>query len=125
MECLEAQAVQAIHDVQIATHGGLAGLRDAGLLESALARPRHRHAFGEEDFFALAASLTFGIARNHPFLDANKRTAWSCGRTFLLLNGIRLVPDRAQAVEIMVRLAEGALDEAGFADWLRSQPVRT
>jgi len=124
MDFLELAVVEAIHDTQIAAYGGLAGIRDRGLLELALARPQHRHSYGETDACVLAASLVFGIARNHPCLDANKRTAWTCGRTFLALNGVALQFDRAEAVEIMVQFAEGSLSEEGFADWLRSASAR-
>lgn len=119
MEFLELATVKAIHDQQVGAYGGLSGLRDEGLLESALARPVNRHAYGESDVFMLAATLAFGIARNHPFLDANKRTAWACARTFLRLNGKSFNPDRAEAVTTMVQLAEGALSEEAFATWLR------
>lgn len=120
MEFLELATVKAIHDAQIGAYGGLDGIRDEGLLESALARPLNRLAYGETDLFLLAATLTFGIARNHPFLDANKRTAWASTRAFLRLNGVALKPDRAEAVATMIRLAEGQMTEDAFADWLRS-----
>lgn len=124
MEFLDRGVVLAIHDAQLSQHGGLAGLRDGGLLDSALARPQNAEAYGTTDIFALAASLAFGLARNHPFIDGNKRTAWGCARTFLKLNGIALLPDRAAAVEVMVQLAEGQLSEDDFARWLQSQPTR-
>lgn len=121
MEFLDRDVVLAIHDRQLAEHGGLAGVRDGGLLDSALARPQNRHAYGIENIEELASAYAYGIARNHPFLDGNKRTAWAVARTFMAMNGQRLVPDRAQAVENMVLLAEGLLDEAGFAAWLAGQ----
>lgn len=121
MEFLDKDVVLAIHDAQLARYGGLAGVRDMGLLESALARPQNAHAYGLDDVFALAASLAFGIARNHPFLDGNKRTCWASARTFLALNGVRRQPDRIQAVERTVQLAEGSLSEEEFAAWLQSQ----
>lgn len=124
MEFLDRDVVLAIHDRQLAEHGGLAGVRDGGLLDSALARPQNRHAYGIENIDELASAYAYGIARNHPFLDGNKRTAWAVARTFMAMNGQRLVPDRAQAVESMVLLAEGLLDEAGFAAWLAGQPRR-
>lgn len=124
MEFLDRDVVLAIHDRQLAEHGGLAGVRDGGLLDSALARPQNRHAYGIENIEELASAYAYGIARNHPFLDGNKRTAWAVARTFMAMNGQRLVPDRAQAVENMVLLAEGLLDEAGFAAWLAGQPRR-
>lgn len=124
MEFLDRGVVLAIHDEQLSQHGGLGGLRDGGLLDSALARPQNAEAYGQTDLFALAASLAFGLARNHPFIDGNKRTAWGCARTFLKLNGIALRPDRTAAVEAMVQLAEGQLSEDEFARWLQSQPTR-
>ncbi|MDH4457421.1 MAG: type II toxin-antitoxin system death-on-curing family toxin [Nevskia sp.] len=124
MEFLDKDVVLAIHDRQLAEHGGLGGIRDEALLDSALARPQNRHAYDAEVLVALAASYAFGIARNHPFLDGNNRTAWAVARTFMAMNGLRLIPSRAQAVENMVLLAEGLLDEAGFAAWLGSQPRR-
>ncbi len=124
MEFLDRDVVLAIHDRQLAEHGGLAGVRDGGLLDSALARPQNRHAYGIENIDELASAYAYGIARNHPFLDGNKRTAWAVARTFMAMNGQRLVPDRAQAVESMVLLAEGLLDEAGFVAWLAGQPRR-
>lgn len=124
MEFLDKDVVLAIHDRQLAEHGGLAGIRDAGLLDSALARPENRHAYGEAQLVEIAAAYAYGIARNHPFLDGNKRTAWAAARTLMAMNGLRLIPDRVEAVENMVLLAEGLLDEAGFAAWLSQQPRR-
>lgn len=124
MKFLDREVVLAIHDRQLAEHGGLAGVRDPGLLDSALARPRNRQAYGADDPFELAAALAYGIARNHPFIDGNKRTAWTVARTFLAINGHRLQPERSEAVERMVALAEDQLDEAGFAAWLAAQPAR-
>lgn len=125
MRFLGLKVVLAMHDLQLSVHGGLAGIRDLGLLESALARPQHRHSFGEEDLHVLAASLAFGIARNHPFLDGNKRSALHAALTFLKLNGADVPLPSPEMVEVMVRLAQGALDEAGFADWLRAQSVKS
>lgn len=124
MEFLEKDVVLTIHDAQLGQHGGLGGVRDAGLLESALARPRNAHGYGVTDVYLLAASLAFGIARNHPFLDGNKRSAWACARTFLKLNSVALIPDRVAAVEMTVKLAESSLSEEAFAAWLKSQPTR-
>lgn len=124
MEFLDKDVVLAIHDRQLAEHGGLAGMRDEGLLDSALARPQNRHALGAISLEELATAYSDGIARNHPFLDGNQRTAWAAARTFMAINGQRLLPDRVQAVENMVLLAKGLLDEAGFATWLASQPRR-
>lgn len=111
----------AIHDRQLAEHGGGAGLRDDGLLESGLVRPQQRHAYGNPapDLADLAASLAFGLARNHPFVDGNKRTAHVCYRVFIVLNGGELTADEEEKYIAMLRLAEGSLDETGFAEWLR------
>lgn len=116
----------AIHDRQLAEHGGGSGVRDEGLLASALVRPQQRHAYGEPppDLADLAASLAFGLARNHPFVDGNKRTAHVCYRVFIMLNGGDLEADDEEKYLAMLRLAEGSLDEAGFAGWLRPR-IRT
>lgn len=111
----------AIHDRQLAEHGGSNGLRDEGLLDSALARPQQLHAYGEPlpDLADLTASLAFGLARNHPFVDGNKRTAHVCYRVFLSLNGGSLIASDEEKYAAMVGLAEGSLTEAEFAQWLR------
>ncbi|MEO7200463.1 MAG: type II toxin-antitoxin system death-on-curing family toxin [Dokdonella sp.] len=111
----------AIHDRQLAEHGGGSGVRDEGLLESALARPQQLHNYGDPppDLADLAASLAFGLARNHLFVDGNKRTAHVAYRVFILLNGAELVADDEEKYLAMLRLAEGSQDEAGFAEWLR------
>lgn len=111
--------VLAIHDEQIAEHGGASGLRDEGLLESALARPVNLAAYGDPDLAALAAALGFGIARNHPFIDGNKRTAYVAVETFLILNGHDLTATDAEAIVAMLDLAAGDLPEDGFAAWAR------
>ena len=111
----------AIHDRQLAEHGGQPGVRDESLLDSALARPQQLHAYGDPppDLADLAASLAFGLARNHPFLDGNKRTAHVCYRVFLALNGMDLLASDEDKYIRMLGLAEGSLAEADFADWLR------
>ena len=111
----------AIHERQLAEHGGSAGVRDDSLLDSALARPQQLHAYGEPppDLAALAASLAFGLARNHPFVDGNKRTAAVACETFVMLNGAELDADDLTLYPLYLALAEGSLPEAGFADWLR------
>jgi len=117
---LVAQIVLAIHDDLLAQHGGLFGLRDQGLFESALARPRHRWEYGEaEDLFDCAASYGFGIAKNHAFNDGNKRTAFQSMYTFLGLNGRDLEANEVDAVAVMVGVADGSITEARLADWLR------
>ena len=114
----------AVHEEQLAEHGGSAGIRDAGLLESALARPKNLAAYGEPDVAELAASYGFGIARNHPFVDGNKRTAFVSVELFLRLNGCRLSADDSTCVLTMLAVAAGELDEPGFADWLRDHCVK-
>jgi death-on-curing protein len=117
---IEESVVWAVHEAQLAEHGGLAGVRDAGLLASALARPINLAAYGEADAAALAAAYAFGIARNHPFIDGNKRTAFVCAELFLALNGVALLAEDAACVGTMLALASGELPETEFAAWLRS-----
>jgi death-on-curing protein len=119
----EKALVLAIHDRQIAEHGGSAGVRDEGLLESALARPQQLHAYGDPapDLAGLAAALAYGLARNHPFMDGNKRTAHVAYRTFLGLNGAELAATDEEKYVTMLALAEGKLAERDFAAWLRER----
>jgi death-on-curing protein len=113
--------VLAIHDAQLAEHGGIAGIRDEGLLASALARLRNLEAYGEDvDASALAAAYAFGIARNHAFLDGNKRTAFVVMELFLNLNGWVLNADDADCISTMLALAAGDLSEKALAVWVRS-----
>lgn len=116
---LSDSLVIAIHDAQLAEHGGASGVRDAGLLASALARPMQAWNYGDPrpEVAVLAAAYAFGIARNHPFIDGNKRTALVVSETFLDLNGHALAAGNAQCVQQMLLLAEGALDEAALAAW--------
>lgn len=118
---IEKVLVLAIHDRHIAEHGGSAGMRDLTLLESALARPQQLHAYGDPqpDLADLAASLCFGIARNHPFVDGNKRTAITSCETFIELNGASLVAGDAEIFPVLLALAEGKLSQEEFATWLR------
>ena len=111
----------AIHERQLAEHGGSVGVRDEALLESALGRPQQLHAYGDPppDLAALAASLAYGLARNHPFVDGNKRTAHVCYRVFLALNDARLDASGEEKYAQMIGLADGSLPEAEFAEWLR------
>lgn len=111
----------AIHDRQLAEHGGGSGVRDESLLDSALARPQQLFAYGDPapDLAALAASLASGIARNHPFVDGNKRTAHVCYRVFLALNGAEFEASDEDKYVTMLGLAEGSLSETEFASWLR------
>ena len=111
----------AIHDRQLAEHGGGSGVRDETLLESALARPQQRYAHGDPppDLADLAASLACGLARNHPFVDGNKRTAAVACEVLLMLNDTMLEADDIELYLHYIGLAEGSLDEAAFAVWLR------
>ncbi len=111
--------VRALHGEQLAAHGGGAGVRDAGLLDSALQRPRNLAGYGEPDAAALAASLAYGIARNHPFVDGNKRTTFVAAATFLGLNGWRFEASEADVVVTMLALAAGDIDEPALAQWFR------
>jgi len=115
--------VEAVHDRQLAEHGGGTGLRDENALESALARPQNLAHYGNPDLADLAASLAFGIARNHPFVDGNKRTAWVAVRLFLRLNDAMLEFDKADATVMMQRLAAGELSEEAVAAWFRDRLV--
>jgi death-on-curing protein len=113
--------VLALHEAQLSEHGGLSGLRDEGLLESALAKPRNLHAFGEPDLAALAASYAFGLAKNHPFADGNKRASYIVTRTFLLLNGADFDAGKEERVTTWLALAAGTLSEDALATWLRAR----
>lgn len=114
---------EAAHAEQLAEHGGGDGVRDAGLMESALARPQNLAAYGAPDAAALAAAYAFGIARNHPFVDGNKRTAAVVSETFLMLNGCELAATDAELVVAFVALAAGELTEDELADWFRQRIV--
>jgi death on curing protein len=123
---LSCAAVLAVHGEQLAEHGGAPGLRDESLLDSALARPQHAAAYGEPDAAGLAAAYAFGITRNHPFVDGNKRTGFVAAATFLLLNGFELDAAEREVVEHVWRLADGSLSEDELAAWLRAnlRPLR-
>lgn len=112
------QAIR-MHAEQLAVFGGPAGLRDEGMLESALGRPQNKWAFGETDYAALAAAYAFGIARNHPFVDGNKRAAFMVAMTFLRKNGIPFAPQPAEATVAIQGLAAGEIAEEGLARWIR------
>ena len=118
---IDPAVVLAVHEEQLAEHGGAAGVRDAGLLESALARPRNLAHYGEPDLCELAAAYGFGLARNHPFIDGNKRSAFVATELFLVLNGWQLVASDADCVLVMLSLASGEIDEPTFAAWLRGR----
>jgi death-on-curing protein len=117
---LEIEIALAVHERQLAEHGGGTGVRDSALLESALSRPVNRWAYGEDDMAQLAAAYAFGVAKNHPFIDGNKRTAWVLARMFLVLNGQSLIFSPEDAIRIVLALAAGGLREGELADWFRS-----
>ena len=116
---LDSRDALAIHDRQIAEHGGISGVRDSNLLDSALARPVNQWNYGTDDPSALAAAYAFGVARNHPFADGKKRTAWVLARLFLALNGRVLTFDQQDATQTVLWLAAGELTEDEFAAWFR------
>jgi len=116
---VERRIVLRAHDEALAAHGGAAGVRDMGLLESALARPQNLFAYGERDAAALAAAYGFGIVRNHPFVDGNKRTAFMTTVFFLELNGHRFVASEVDATLSTLALAANEIGEAEFTAWLR------
>jgi len=113
--------ILAIHERLLAEHGGLAGVRDEGLLKSALDRPRKLFAYEKPSVFDLAAAYAYGIAKNHPFLDGNKRTALAAAGIFLELNGHELIATEAQAVSVTLALAASELDQQAFSAWLRQE----
>ena len=111
--------IRAIHNAQIARHGGLDGVRDQGLIESALARPQNLAAYGDPDVADLAAAYAYGLARNHGFLDGNKRTAWVAARVFLADNGFKLSFDQIEGYRLVISVANGTAEEPAVADWFR------
>ena len=120
---LTRELVDAIHDAQIARHGGMLGVNDENLVESALARPRNLFAYVGGDLAALAAAYAFGLAKNHGYRDGNKRTAFLACYAFLGLNGLELVVPEPEAVVMMLALATDEVDEEGFARWARDHAV--
>lgn len=109
----------AFHDQQIAAHGGAAGLRDAGLLQSALARPQMKAQYGSDDIAELAAAYAYGIARNLPFVDGNKRTALVVMEAFLVVHGVELSADNPEAVALILALASSEITEDQLVLWVR------
>ncbi len=120
---LSLEVALAVHDRQLSEHGGPIGVRDQGALESALARPLNQWSYGEEDLCALASAYAFGIARNHPFADGNKRTAWVFARLFLRLNGQNITFTPREAIAVVLSLAAGELNEQELADWFRQRVI--
>lgn len=121
---IERAVILAIHDMQLAEHGGGSGVRDDNLLESALARPISLAVYGNTDAPALAAAYGYGISRNHAFIDGNKRTGFVAAELFLRLNGYQLVADDADCVFTMLAVASGEVSEDAFATWLRAHTTR-
>jgi death-on-curing protein len=115
---IDREICLAVHDMLLSQYGGCAGLRDSGLLDSALARPLQLHAYGSPSLTELAASYAAGVIKNHPFLDGNKRTGFMLGAGFLELNGMEFVASEADAVIKTLALAAGELTEAAYAEWL-------
>jgi death-on-curing protein len=118
---IDPRTIQAVHEYQLAEHGGLDGVRDAGLIESALARPRNLAVYGEPDAADLAAAYAYWLAKNHGFADGNKRTAWVAARLLLADNGYTLRVNGPEAVRMVEALAAGTMDEPAVADWFRTR----
>ena len=111
--------IDAVHDMQLAEHGGPSGLRDEGSLDSALARPRNLYAHNQPDLCDLAASYAFGLCRNHPYVDGNKRTAFLAAYIFLKINNLSITANEVDATQAVLALASGQSSETDFAEWLR------
>jgi death on curing protein len=122
---LSRELILAVHDEQLAEHGGASGIRDEGLLESALARPLNRAGYGNPDTAELAVVYAIGLIKNHPFVDGNKRTAYVALELFLRLNGLRFPVSDADAVIMTLRLAAGDIPEDEFIAWVRSSVVES
>lgn len=120
---LDQAVMLAVHDEQLAEHGGGVGMRDMGMFDSAMNRPMHLAAYGQPDVAELAAAYGFGLARNHPFVDGNKRTAFVAMELFLALNGYGLTASDADCVLTMLAVAAGEMSESDFAAWIRSHSV--
>ncbi len=122
---IRKDAVYAIHDAQLAEHGGSDGIRDAGLIESALARAQNVYTYNKRASISeLAAAYCYGLAKNHGFVDGNKRLAAVVCELFLELNGYRLTAEDADWLTVMLALADGSLEEAAIAEWLKAHVVR-
>ena len=122
---IDERDVLAVHDLLLASHGGLPGVRDHGLLESALARPRQHYSYSESvDIIEMAALYTIGIVQNHPFADGNKRAGFIAGAMFLELNGFDFLASEEDVIQAVFALAASDLDDAGYAKWLRTNAKR-
>jgi death-on-curing protein len=117
---LTVEDIVAFHEVLIATFGGSTGIRDAGLLESAIGRPRHVFAYESQDLFVLAGSYAHGLVKNHPFVDGNKRVAFVAARVFLGMNRLSFEPPEVEAVVMVEGLAGGQVRQEDFVSWLRT-----
>jgi death-on-curing protein len=124
LQWIDQQALLLLHSASLAEHGGLEGMRDVGLLESALNRPRNKFTYDDGDIFELAAAYGFALARNHPFHDGNKRIAFLAIGLFLELNGYELVVEQTLAIQTMLSLAAGEFTETSLAEWIRHHAVR-
>ena len=121
---IEQSVVIAIHHRQLAEHGGSDGIRDKGLLESALFRPKNQFTYGNPTIFYLAAAYGYGIARNHSFIDGNKRTSYVVMRTFLKLNGYDIQASAIEKYETWMRLANNQINEAELANWIEKKSCK-
>ena len=115
--------VEALHAEQLRLHGGAAGIRDPGMLESALARPLQKEAYGNPDLYEVAAAYLFGIGKNHPFVDGNKRTAFAAADIFLFLNGLSVEAEQHEIINLVLKVAAGEIDEVGAATFFRDHTV--
>ncbi|HYO28305.1 MAG TPA: type II toxin-antitoxin system death-on-curing family toxin [Azonexus sp.] len=120
---IDRRALLLLHGESLVLHGGATGMRDEGLLDSALARPENLAAYGQPDVFDCAAAYAFGLAKNHPFIDGNKRAAFLGAGMFLRLNGFRLTATQQDATLTMLALAASDITEAAYADWLRNHTI--
>ena len=121
---ISREVLELVHAALLREHGGSTGIRDAGLLDSALHRARNKWAYGEQDLSVLASAYAFGVAKNHAFVDGNKRTAFQAMYVFLGLNGFDLVAAEPEVVDVMNRLASGKITEAALAEWVRAHLER-
>ncbi len=117
---VDLSVVLAIHEQQIAEHGGSLGIRDLGMIESALGRPQNLWVYNDPDVFDLAAAYGYGLAQNHGFIDGNKRTAYVVTRLFLILNGCDIIASAVDKVITFEKVGKGEIDQAALASWLRS-----
>jgi death-on-curing protein len=115
--------IEALHQEQLRLHGGAVGIRDSGLLDSALARPLQKEAYGDPDIFDLAAAYLFGVLKNHPFVDGNKRTGLAAADLFLYFNGFSLEAVQEDIIQLVLMVSKSEIDEAGAAAFFRDHTV--